>query len=171
MEPPDNALKRAAHRESLTGSRPGEHPLWVGEDVVGVRFPLRMDESATAANASRMRRSFASWLDTDVAAGELAEDLALGVYEALANVVDHAYAATPDHLGAVRLTAHRAHMILRITVSDDGRWRDGHEAPFRNRGLEMIRVLIAQVHIDTSDSGTTVHLRCALPVPAESATT
>jgi anti-sigma regulatory factor (Ser/Thr protein kinase) len=101
----------------------------------------------------------------DLAPGDLLDDLILAVYEALANVADHAYTHTPSSVGALQLTAHRAHELLRITISDRGRWRPTTNAPFRNRGLPLIRQLIAQVHIETTASGTVMHLRTTLPAP------
>lgn len=130
-----------------------------------MRVSLLLDQVATARNVAGMRRAFAAWLTLDVAAGDLVDDVVLVVYEALANVADHAYADDPDGVGAVRLRAHRAHESLRVTVSDDGRWRAGTDAPFRNRGLTVMGQLIEQLHVETTGSGTTVHLRCALPVP------
>jgi serine/threonine-protein kinase RsbW len=125
-----------------------------------------IDETATAQNIARVRREFATWLAVDLAPGDLLDDLILAVYEALANVADHAYTDTPSGVGALQLTAHRAHESVRITLSDRGRWRPRTDAPFRNRGLPLIRQLIAQVHIATTASGTVMHLRTTLPAPA-----
>jgi serine/threonine-protein kinase RsbW len=130
-------------------SRPAGEPSWVIEDVTAVRPSLMIDETATAQNIARVRREFATWLAVDLASGDLLDDLILAVYEALANVADHAYTDTPSGVGALQLTAHRTHESLRITVSDRGRWRPTTDAPFRNRGLPLIRQLIAQVHIAT----------------------
>ena len=147
-------------------SRPAGEPSWVIEDVTAVRPSLMIDETATAQNITRIRREFATWLAVDLAPGDLLDDLILAVYEALANVADHAYTDTPSGVGALQLTAHRTHESLRITVSDRGRWRATTDAPFRNRGLPLIRQLIAQVHIATTASGTVMHLRTTLPAPA-----
>lgn len=161
----DEALGRIARRESTAGSQPGGAGSWVQDDTAAVRASLTLDQPASAQNIAGMRRALAGWLALDVAAGELLDDVVLVVYEALANVADHAYASAPDGVGAVRLTAHRAHGSLRITVADDGQWRVGTDSPFRSRGLLLIRMLIEQVYIETTGSGTSVHLRCGLPAP------
>lgn len=137
----------------------------IDEDVVAIRPSLAIDTAATAQNIAGMRRDFTAWLAADVAAGGLLDDLVLAVYEALANVVDHAYADTSDGTGAVHLTAHRAHDALRVIISDGGRWRTPSEARFRNHGLNLIRLLITQVHVERATSGTVVHLHTDLPPP------
>jgi anti-sigma regulatory factor (Ser/Thr protein kinase) len=109
-----------------TGPSPPPVPAvnlsWVIEDVAVLRPSLMIDETATAQNIARVRREFATWLAVDLAPGNLLDDLILAVYEALANVSDHAYTDTPAGVGAPQLTAHRAHESLRITISDRGRW-------------------------------------------------
>lgn len=161
----DDPTGRTAPRPADTGSRPGVAPPWVHQDLTVVRPSLEIREPATATDIAGMRRTFAGWLAVDVAAGVLLDDLVLAVYEALANVADHAYAGSPAGVGPVRLAADRAHELLGITVSDQGRWRAPGGAPFRNRGLSVIRVLITDVHVETTGSGTAVHLHNALPVP------
>lgn len=165
MDARDDDAGRTPRRDPVPGSALDGEPRWVGEEPVTVRTSLTLGETASVQNIGAMRRGFAAWLALDVAPGDLADDLVLVVYEALANAADHAYADAPDDVGPVRLTAHRAREFLRITVSDDGRWRAATDAPHRGRGLSLIRLLIAQVHIGTNGSGTVVHLRCSLPVP------
>jgi serine/threonine-protein kinase RsbW len=143
----------------------GPAPPWILERLTAVRTPLSLDCAATPVNIASVRRSFAAWLAADVAAGDLMDDLVLGVYEALANVVDHAYTGTPTGIGAVQLTAHRARTALRVTVADHGRWRTTGDAPHRSRGLAMIRLLVPKSHIETGLAGTVMHLHSDLPPP------
>lgn len=140
-------------------------PAWVLEDVTVVRSAMVVRQVATARNIAEMRRRFAIWLAADLLPGDLLDDLVLVVYEALANVVDHAYVDVPDDVGYVGLTARRAHDSLRITVSDHGAWRGLSDRRFRGRGLDVIGVLIAQVYTESTGSGTRVHLRTVLPPP------
>lgn len=169
MDVNDEALGRTARRATAAGPQFGVDPSWIDQAIAAVRPSLAVDQVATAQNITGIRRGFAAWLALDVAAGDLFDDLVLAVYEALANVADHAYADAPDGVGKVRLLAHRSPESLRITVSDDGLWRAATGAPFRNRGLAVIRLLISQVHIETTRSGTVVHLQCVLPGPEQSA--
>ena len=166
MNNTDDPEKRAPQNGAVSASRPGGESYWVIEDVAAVRPSLMINETATAQNIARVRREFATWLAVDLAPGDLLDDLILAVYEALANVSDHAYTDTPAGVGALQLTSHRAHELLRVTISDRGRWRPTTKATFRNRGLPLIRQLMAQVHIDSTASGTVVHLRTPLPAPA-----
>lgn len=161
----DNAHGRAARHVASTGTAPGAGPPWAEEELDPVRPSLSIDRIATARNVTEMRRAFARWLALDVAAGDLFDDIVLVAYEALANVVDHAYAHAPGGPGTVLLTAHRASAELRVTVTDHGSWRAPTGEPFRNRGLSVLRALSDQVHIDTTAAGTVVILRCALPEP------
>ena len=83
---------------------------------------------ATPRNARQLRARFQQWLQTLGAATALADDLALTVYEALANVVEHAY--PPDHPNPMmRMHARVDHHQVLITISDHGRWRTHHRNP------------------------------------------
>jgi serine/threonine-protein kinase RsbW len=165
MDARDDALGRLPRREPVAESQLGDDPPWVDEDVVAVRSSLTIQETATAYNIAAMRRAFGEWLAIDLAAGDLLDDMVFAVYEALANVADHAYVDSTDGLGPVRLTAHRAHESLRITISDDGHWRTTTDGHFRGHGLALIRLLITDVHIEATAPGTIVHLRANLPAP------
>lgn len=145
-----------------TGSSPDDAPAWVSDDAA-VRAPLVVEVAATAAEIRTARLEFTAWLAVDVRPGELADDLALVVYEAMANVVDHAYG---DRTGDVRLTAHRAHATVRITVADRGGWVAQSGPACRGHGLTVIRLLMTEMHIVSDYSGTVVHLRRDVPAPA-----
>ena len=90
------------------------------------------------------------------------DDLTLAVYEALADVVEHAY--PPDHPDpTMRLHAWVDHQQLLITISDHGRWRSPPPHPgYRGRGLTMMRSLTTELHLHPSPDGTTVQLRAPL---------
>lgn len=136
----------------------------MGDDEAEVRAPLAIEVTATATAIRTVRRRFTAWLELDVRPGELSEDLTLAVYEALANVVDHAYG---DRDGEARLTAHRRHGSVRIHVADRGGWGPPTGPDFRGHGLTVIRSLTGDVHIATDADGTVVHLRNALPPPVD----
>lgn len=92
----------------------------------------------------------------------LAEDLTWAGYEALANVVEHAYA--PDHPHPVmRLQTQMCPPLLRITVTDHGRWRwPTQEAGHRGYGLTAMRALTTPTHLICGTDGTTVVLFAGL---------
>lgn len=121
--------------------------------------PLELEILATMANASALRRQFRDWLTT-AAPDSASPELVLAVYEALANVVEHAYLDRLDGPGPVRLRVHRSGDELLITVSDDGVWRDpAAQEGYRGRGLPLMRELTTHTQVDHDLGGTTVTLR------------
>jgi anti-sigma regulatory factor (Ser/Thr protein kinase) len=108
-----------------------------------------------------MRRSFRLWL-AELTDEDTVDDLTLAVYEALANVVDHAYATTQTP-GEMRMWAtvsppHHGVRDLVVTVSDDGAWRRGQDPGWRGRGLSLMRSL-TRASVLSGAAGTTVRLR------------
>jgi serine/threonine-protein kinase RsbW len=123
--------------------------------------PLDLVADADAHHARRLRIALQRWLQTTGVDTSLCDDLTLAVYEALANVVEHAY--PPDHPHPVmRLMARLHHDDLLITIADHGRWRcPSREASYRGRGLAVMRALTAHTDVQRTAHGTTVHLRAA----------
>ncbi|MDL5155922.1 ATP-binding protein [Actinomycetospora termitidis] len=116
---------------------------------------------ATRTDASSIRRSFRAWI-AEWADADTADDLALAVYEALANVVDHAY-ATADGPGQMRLWAAVSPPLfggreLVVTVSDDGAWRRSTGRGWRGRGLPLMHTL-TRATVLCGPGGTTVQMR------------
>jgi serine/threonine-protein kinase RsbW len=125
------------------------------------RFALAAE--ATADSARWLRVRFQQWLRELGAEPAVVDDVALAVYEALANAVEHAY--HPQHPDPVMwLQARIDHTHLLITVTDHGCWRPPREPGYRGRGLAMMRCLTTEVHLRPSPQGTTVDLRVALPL-------
>ncbi|HWR46607.1 MAG TPA: ATP-binding protein [Pseudonocardiaceae bacterium] len=153
----------AAHAASILPSPE------VGRTTITTRELLDVAAKATPHTARELRGRFQQWLRTLGAPHPLVDDLILAVYEALANVVEHAY--HPDHPDPVmHLQARLDHNQLLITITDRGCWRTPQEPGYRGRGLAMMRSLTTEVHLHPSIHGTTVHLRAALPnsrVPQE----
>ncbi|MDT7725606.1 MAG: serine/threonine-protein kinase RsbW [Actinomycetota bacterium] len=88
---------------------------------------------------------------------EQVEALTLASYEALANVVTHAY---PDGGGAFDLHARAATGRIEVTVTDHGRWRQPSPDPLslHGRGLPLIRTLTDDAEIKRGPEGTVVQL-------------
>jgi anti-anti-sigma factor len=111
-----------------------------------------------------VRRTVRAWAVQAALPEDTADDLQLALGEALANAVEHAYAA--DGSGECEYSATReADGGVRVRVQDAGTWRPppsdkGH----RGRGLELIEALTRDVEV-TSDpgagSGTMVTFRLA----------
>jgi anti-sigma regulatory factor (Ser/Thr protein kinase) len=130
-------------------------------DVLQRTGALTLSAPATRAEASTIRRGFHDWL-TDLAEPDAVDDLTLAVYEALANVVDHAYAASACR-GEMRLRAavsppRVGGRDLVVTVADDGTWRRAQDPGWRGRGLGLMHTL-AHASVTSGAAGTTVQLR------------
>ena len=103
--------------------------------------PLERRARATNADAAVLRRAFRAWIGplTDA---DTADDLSLAVYEALANVVDHAYDSLPPAArpGSMRLQAIAGRPLgtgrdIVVTIVDEGCWRPMTDPGWRGRGL------------------------------------
>src|SRR5918911_4250073 len=124
--------------------------------------PLDLVADADAYHARQMRIALQDWLCTAGVDRSLRDDLALAVYEALANVVEHAYPPDYPH-PRMRLQARVDHHHVLITISDYGSWRTPPPEPgYRGRGLAMMRSLTTELHLHPTPDGTTVQLRAGL---------
>lgn len=99
---------------------------------------------------------------------EVIADIGLAVYEALANVIDHAYPAGAAAHPVFELHAQREADTVTVVVADHGRWKrhDLHgAAPWRGRGLLLIEKLAAEFELCPTVSGTWVRMRWSCPEP------
>jgi anti-sigma regulatory factor (Ser/Thr protein kinase) len=129
-----NDLSPDAHvREVDAGSRPiegigparslGSLPSSGGKNIIDHDHELLdLVTEANLHSARQLRVRFQQWAQTLHTPSAVVDDLVLAVYEALANVVEHAYHF--DHPDPVmHLQARLDHEHLLITVTDHGRWR------------------------------------------------
>ena len=116
---------------------------------------------ATPEGARGLRLSVQEWLCTVGADAALVDDLVLAVYEALANVVEHAYPPGHPH-PLMRLQAQLNQDQALITISDYGCWRDPDGPGHRGRGLAIMRSLVTEVQLNPTSHGTTVRLQALL---------
>ncbi|HZS21909.1 MAG TPA: ATP-binding protein [Pseudonocardiaceae bacterium] len=121
--------------------------------------PLDLVADADAQHARQLRIALQNWLQAVGVERSLRDDLTLAAYEALANVVEHAY--PPDHPRPVMRLVARLHQdSLLITVADQGRWRPpSTEASYRGRGLTVMHALTTDTQLEHTACGTKVHLR------------
>lgn len=123
---------------------------------------LVLEVAAVAAKAAALRDVLASWALERGLPRELAEDLKLTAYEAMTNVVKHAYPdGTDDNVMTVTAAFVDGH--VKITVADEGRWRDGRR-PDGGRGLPIIRAFAPEASVTSTPTGTVVRL--SWPCPA-----
>lgn len=131
--------------------------------------PLELCALATTENAATLRRRFRHWVG-HITDEDTADDLALAVYEALANAVDHAY-ADRGAPGLMTLWAAVSCPLLTgrdlvVTVVDEGAWRPSSAPGWRGRGLSLMRELMHATAVLPAATGTTVQLRRRVPVPS-----
>jgi len=117
---------------------------------------------ASAQEATRLRHQLVSWLRDLGTPAQLVDSIGLAAYEAMANVVTHAY--PPGTAGRLELRAEFDRDTITVTVTDHGRWKkpareEPKPEPLHGRGLVLIRNLAHQADVSSGERGTTVSLR------------
>lgn len=124
------------------------------------RLRLHLAVSALRTQLRSVRSRLAEWAGRSGLADDEVDDVVLAAYEALVNVVDHAYAGRD---GDVWLDAVRNGQGLEVTVVDRGVWRPVPADPgLRGRGMRMIASLADRVTVDRGRGGTTVTMHWLL---------
>ncbi|MDP9430596.1 MAG: SpoIIE family protein phosphatase, partial [Actinomycetota bacterium] len=126
--------------------------------------PLAAELPADPRRLSGVRRAVAAWTAAAGLPHDTAEDLQLALGEALANAVEHAYAAAADEAGCSYRVARDAEGGVRVEVRDTGVWRPPPaDRGYRGRGLELISALATDVEVAHAPeaAGTTVRFRMA----------
>ncbi|MEU4675067.1 ATP-binding protein [Amycolatopsis sp. NPDC023774] len=126
-----------------------------GESDSAANHELRACRPASVEYVTALRHEVADWVRAHQLTGDLAADVELATYEALINTAKHAY---PDDAGIVDLHAHHQPGLVRITVTDHGRWQPPEPDPggLHGRGLPLIRALPDHATIDATELGTIV---------------
>ncbi|MFB9688658.1 ATP-binding protein [Amycolatopsis plumensis] len=115
---------------------------------------LHEDVPAEPARISPLRDQLAGWATSTGLAPERVQDLLLAVYEAMANVVVHAY---PDRPGSFTVHARHVGGAVTVTIRDSGQWQAvPRSSLLGGRGLPLIHTLADQALVETSVAGTTV---------------
>ena len=131
-----------------------------------VDAPVRLTVAgaADADTAAQLRRALQRWLRGETrACPEIRDDVVLGVNEALANCVEHAYRAHPT-IGTMRLQASYdpAAQSIQVCVSDRGTWHRGAVRqptdPRASRGIVLMHALADHCTIIAHPGGTSVCL-------------
>ena len=112
---------------------------------------------ATVESVTRLRRELSDWIQTVGVSRNLAYDLALGCYEAMANVVAHAYPTGTT--GFLDLHARLGKDDITVTVRDHGQWKPESGQGPGGQGLVLIRRLADGVDLLRGEHGTRVDMR------------
>lgn len=135
-----------------------------GEKVWAVESPdLHRSAPATAEQIRTLRHTLTDWAVRTGLTESQIDDLELAAYEAMANVVCHAYAGRVA--GAVELHATQEDGQVHVKVVDHGGWHTPptDPGPLHGRGLPLIHSLPAEVRIEPTDNGTTVNMTWVCP--------
>ncbi len=113
--------------------------------------------AATANELVTVRMTLRRWLSDLAVPPRFCDDVITAVGEAAANVVEHAYGPMG---GSMHVLASYEEGMVRVTVSDGGRWRS--RASARGRGRLLMETMMDSVEYDTSRRGTTVMMRLSV---------
>ncbi|WP_239154666.1 ATP-binding protein [Amycolatopsis sp. FDAARGOS 1241] len=122
--------------------------------MLHLRRPARLGE------ATALRHALGDWALARRLPADLIADLQLAGYEAMTNVVEHAYAA--GSAGHLDLHAQHGIRAVRVTVTDRGRWRLQPD-PAPGRGLPLIHLLADHSDVTPTPKGTVVAMSWQLP--------
>lgn len=131
-----------------------------------IATPVRLTLAGAARpdTVAEWRRTLRKWLQYEVgASAEIREDVVLGVNEALANCVEHAYRAH-QQIGAMKLQASYDPVAesIRVCVSDRGSWQRPSARkpsdPRASRGFALMHCLADNCTIHARPNGTSVYL-------------
>ena len=101
-----------------------------------------------------LRSTLGRWLLSEGVEAEDLFNITLAASEAAANSIEHAYGALE---ATFRVACVHEGEEIRVTVSDDGRWRSSR--PYgRGRGLPIMRALVDDAVIECRSDGTSVTL-------------
>ena len=127
---------------------------------------IRIESRATADQLVDIRHRLAAWLRAAEVPDTLAADIVLVANEACTNCVEHAYRG--HRVGTMLLEATTADGEVQARVTDRGSWKTPAGDPGNaGRGLVLMRALSNRMEIDSSPTGTTVHLGFRLPPQAD----
>ena len=120
--------------------------------------PLEMSFAADANDLAPGRAALRGWLTrAGVEPGQI-QDVLIATGEAVANAIEHGLRDRPE--GTVSLRVSAVVDGLQVTVTDTGAWKEPRTATDgnRGRGIYLMRHLMQDLSIQSSEAGTTVHM-------------
>lgn len=119
---------------------------------LSMRFDADVDHLAPSRDALRV------WLAQAGVEPDQIQYVLTAVGEAVANAIEHGY--RDQRVGTVSLRATAVVDALHVTVVDGGTWKTPSNVPGANRGrgITLMRGLVEDITIRSTEAGTTVHL-------------
>jgi serine phosphatase RsbU (regulator of sigma subunit)/anti-sigma regulatory factor (Ser/Thr protein kinase) len=154
VDPLDALCERVV--EALVKDAPGDDVALLAVRILPPHTgPLDIELPAEPGALATLRRRLGPWVLHTGASEQEAYDIVLATCEAAANAVEHAYGPTEE---SFRVTAEAENGDVTVEVRDRGAWRPQRD-PRRGRGLGVMRKLMDDVSVNSSDAGTNVRLR------------
>ncbi|GIE82141.1 histidine kinase [Actinoplanes philippinensis] len=124
--------------------------------------PLELEFPAESTRLAPVRSALRGWLDRCGIDAATVQNVLVAAGEACANAIEHGHREHPG--GRIRLRAAATAADLRLTVSDSGRWKtpDPSAAPYRGRGLKLMRAFMHTVTVTSGTTGTVVDMQARL---------
>jgi serine phosphatase RsbU (regulator of sigma subunit)/anti-sigma regulatory factor (Ser/Thr protein kinase) len=116
---------------------------------------LELTMEARARSLATTRHALAGWLVNKGIAREVVADVVTAVSEASANAVEHAYGPGG---GFIFITAKVDADLVDVLIRDSGRWRGASKGGL-GKGLDVMRGLMDDVRIESSEDGTFVSMQ------------
>jgi anti-sigma regulatory factor (Ser/Thr protein kinase) len=128
--------------------------------VAAVPAEMAIEVPSDPAVMRTMRLRIGTWLDRRGVAEDQRADTVLAITEACNNAIEHGYRGQG---GTIELTLEHRTGKLKITVEDEGMWREPRLDPTRGRGLVIMKSTMHRADITPSKTGTRVDLELRLP--------
>ena len=111
--------------------------------------PLEVVFPADTGQLRPVRARLRGWLESCGLSTPLAQDALVAAGEAVANAIEHGHRDNPGQ--EIRLRAAVTANQLRLTIADSGSWlpQGSEPAPFRGKGIALMRAMMDKVSIDT----------------------
>jgi serine phosphatase RsbU (regulator of sigma subunit)/anti-sigma regulatory factor (Ser/Thr protein kinase) len=123
---------------------------------VAPKTRLEFAVDARAHSLSSIRRAVSRWLQDLEVSPAATMEVVTAVSEASANAVEHAYGPAG---GLILITATVEAGIVDVRIQDSGTWRTSSRAGGLGKGLQVMRTLMDEVDIESSQHGNVVTMR------------
>ena len=124
--------------------------------------PLALEFVADANHLAGSRAALRGWLTRAGVERDQIQDVLTAAGEAVANAIEHGHRERPE--GTISLRATAIVDRLQVTVADTGAWQVPRKVvgTSRGRGISLMRVLMDECSIYSSEIGTTVQMHARI---------
>ncbi len=156
---PDRLLEHILGHVVGAGERGDDIALLAARVLPVAPHRLELVLDARFESMDIVRDAMRNWLEGVELERSAGEDVVLATWEACANAIEH---AVEPRESLVAVSAAVEDGLVRVTVSDTGRWAPPSARDGRGLGLRLIESLVTSLDVEESDGGTTVTLEKSL---------